>query len=220
MEEEHIQVPVIVYTGADLTSEQQLRLKKTAQTIIIKDANSPERLLAETTLLLHRSGTNIPETQKKIIKEAGQIDPLLVDKSVLVVDDDVRNIFALMSILESQKMKVAYKEGGKDAIEYLKANPNTDAVLMDIMMPEMDGYETMEAIRKIPDFKVLPILAVTAKAMKGDRSKCIDAGATDYIAKPVDPALLFSLLRVYLGDHKREVMSSPATGLEMPVHET
>jgi len=204
MEESHLQVPVIVYTGADLTPDQQSRLKRSASTTIVKDANSPERILAETALILHRPGTSLPESQRNMLKDVEKIDPTLAGKSVLVVDDDVRNIFALMSVLESQHIHVSYTESGKEAIQHLKMHPDTDAVLMDIMMPEMDGYETIEAIRKEAAFKSLPIVAVTAKAMKGDRDKCIDAGATDYIAKPVDPALLFSLLRVYLGDQKKD----------------
>ena len=208
MEESQLRLPVIVYTGSELSAEQQSRLKRSTQTIIVKDAYSPVRLLAETSLLLHRSQNALPAAHKQLLRDTSQIDPLLAHKEVLVVDDDVRNIFALMSILESQQMKVGYAESGKEAIEFLKGHSKTDVVLMDIMMPEMDGYQTIAAIRGMPNLKALPIIAVTAKAMRGDRDKCIDAGATDYIAKPVDSALLFSLLRVYLGDSKKEPESN------------
>ncbi len=138
------------------------------------------------------------------------MDPVLAHRKVLIVDDDVRNIFALLSILERHKMDVCYAENGRDGIEILKKNPNIEIVLMDVMMPEMDGYETMRAIRDIDHFKALPMVAVTAKAMKGDREKCIAAGASDYLAKPVEPAELLSLLRIYLSNAKEEEMAGPA----------
>jgi HAMP domain-containing protein/CheY-like chemotaxis protein len=202
MEERHLNVPVIVYTGKDLTKDQEAELSRTAQTIIVKDVNSPERLVDETSLFLHRDPNNLPEKNKKMIKKAQLTDPILSGRKVLVVDDDLRNIFALVSILEKYKMEVIYAENGIDGIARLKEASNTDIILMDVMMPEMDGYETMRAIRQIEQFKNLPMIAVTAKAMKGDREKCIQAGASDYIAKPVDPSELLSLLRVYLSRRK------------------
>jgi CheY-like chemotaxis protein len=147
---------------------------------------------------LHRVEANLPPAKRQILQQLHQIDPVLSDKKVLIVDDDVRNIFALTSALERHQMQVLYAENGKDGIEMLQNTPQVDVVLMDVMMPEMDGYETMQAIRKLRKFKSLPIIALTAKAMKGDREKCIEAGASDYIAKPVDTEQLLSLLRVWL----------------------
>jgi len=141
---------------------------------------------------------NLNESQKNMMKRVNVTDPRLEGKKVLVVDDDIRNIFALTSALERQKMQVVYAENGRDGIEMLKKTHGIDGVLMDIMMPEMDGYEAMNEIRQISKFKSIPIIAVTAKAMKGDRQKCIEAGASDYITKPVDTEQLFSLLRIWL----------------------
>jgi len=191
-------LPVIVYTGKDLTREEETQLKKVTETIIVKDANSADRLLDETALFLHRVEAKMPENKRKILEKAHQEDPVLQGKKVLIVDDDVRNIFAVTSLLESHGMKVVYTEGGKAAIELLDTTSDVDIVLMDIMMPEMDGYETMGEIRKRENLKSLPIIALTAKAMKGDREKCIEAGASDYITKPVDSPQLLSLLRVWL----------------------
>jgi CheY-like chemotaxis protein/signal transduction histidine kinase/HAMP domain-containing protein len=191
-------LPVIVYTGRDLTKKEETQLKRMAKTIIVKDVRSPERLLDETALFLHRVQSRMPEQQRKMLEKLHRSDEALSNKKVLVVDDDIRNIFAMTSLLERHNMKVYSAENGKDAIEVLRNNPEIDIVLMDIMMPEMDGYDTMHEIRKVPKFKMLPILALTAKAMKGDREKCIEAGATDYIAKPVDTEQLISLLRVWL----------------------
>jgi hypothetical protein len=133
-----------------------------------------------------------------MLRQVYDTDPRLVNKKVLVVDDDLRNIFALTAILEKQHMQVLFAENGKDAIQCLENTPGIDIVLLDIMMPEMDGYETMHRIRTMDQFKSLPIIALTAKAMKGDREKCIEGGASDYVAKPVDPEQLLSLLRVWL----------------------
>jgi CheY-like chemotaxis protein len=169
-----------------------------AETIIIKDADSLERLVDETALFLHRDVANLNDSQKNMMKRVNVTDPRLEGKKVLVVDDDIRNIFALTSALERQKMQVVYAENGRDGIEMLKKTHGIDGVLMDIMMPEMDGYEAMNEIRQISKFKSIPIIAVTAKAMKGDRQKCIEAGASDYITKPVDTEQLFSLLRIWL----------------------
>ncbi|HVK57134.1 MAG TPA: response regulator, partial [Candidatus Kapabacteria bacterium] len=191
-------LPVIVYTGRELTKKEETQLKRMAKTIIVKDVRSPERLLDETALFLHRVQSKLPEAQRKMLEKLHKTDEMLSSKKVLVVDDDIRNIFAMTSLLERHNMVVYSAENGRDAIEVLRSNDDIDVVLMDIMMPEMDGYDTMQEIRKVPKFKGLPILALTAKAMKGDREKCIDAGASDYIAKPVDTEQLLSLLRVWL----------------------
>jgi hypothetical protein len=191
-------LPIIVYTGKALTKKEETHLKRLTETIIIKDVKSPERLLDEVTLFLHRVEANLPPSKRQILQQLHQTDPTLLDKKVLIVDDDVRNIFALTSVLERHKMQVLYAENGKDGIELLQSTPHLDIILMDVMMPEMDGYETTRAIRKLRKFKSLPIIALTAKAMKGDREKCIEAGASDYIAKPVDTEQLLSLLRVWL----------------------
>jgi CheY-like chemotaxis protein len=192
------QLPIIVYTGRELNKEEETELKRVAETVVIKDAASPERLLDETALFLHRVETNLSEEKRAILIQLHQKDPVLAAKKVLIVDDDVRNIFALTSLLEHQEMLVLYAENGKDALRVLQETPDIDVVLMDIMMPEMDGYETTRAIRFIEKYKSLPIIALTAKAMKGDREKCIEAGASDYIAKPVESERLLSLLRVWL----------------------
>ena len=192
------QIPVIVYTGKELTKKQETELRRVAETIIIKDVKSLDRLLDETALFLHRVESNLPEPKRKLLERLHNTDPALAGKKVLVVDDDIRNIFALTSILEQYDMEVLYAENGKDGIEMLKNTTGIDAVLMDVMMPEMDGYEAMRAIRKMRKFKTLPIISLTAKAMKGDREKCIEAGASDYITKPVDTDQLISLLRVWL----------------------
>jgi CheY-like chemotaxis protein len=192
------QIPVIVYTGKELTKKQETELRRVAETIIIKDVKSLDRLLDETALFLHRVEGNLPEPKRKILERLHNTDPALAGKKALIVDDDIRNIFALTSILEQYEMEVLYAENGKDGIGMLKSTPGIDVVLMDVMMPEMDGYEAMQAIRKMRKFKGLPIIALTAKAMKGDREKCVGAGASDYITKPVDTEQLVSLLRVWL----------------------
>ena len=182
--------------GADQAEETELR--RLAETIIVKDVQSPERLLDETALFLHRVEADLPPTKRRMLEQLHLTDPVLSGKKVLIVDDDIRNIFALTSVLERREMQVAYAENGRDGLEMLRETPDIDVVLMDIMMPEMDGYETMRAIRRQREFRSLPIIALTAKAMKGDREKCIEAGASDYIAKPVDTEQLLSLLRVWL----------------------
>ncbi len=191
-------LPIVIYTGRELTPRQELEIKKLTNTVVVKDVQSPERLLDETSLFLHRIEANLPEYKRKMLEEVHQTDPVLVGRKVLIVDDDVRNIFALTSILERQEMNVLYAESGKEALEILENTPDVSVVLMDIMLPGMDGYETTMAIREMPKFKTLPIIALTAKAMKGDREKCLDSGASDYIAKPVDTDRLLSLLRVWL----------------------
>ncbi|MGG6269275.1 response regulator [Leptolyngbya sp. AN03gr2] len=191
-------IPIIVYTGKELTRPEETQLKRLAETIIIKDVRSPERLLDETALFLHRIQANLPQPKRQMIEDVRQVDSVLANKKVLIVDDDVRNIFALTSLLERQQMEVFYAENGREGIEALQAHPEINVVLMDIMMPEMDGYETTQAIRQQAQFRSLPIIALTAKAMQGDREKCIEAGASDYITKPVDTEQLLSLLRVWL----------------------
>jgi HAMP domain-containing protein/CheY-like chemotaxis protein/signal transduction histidine kinase len=191
-------LPVVIYTAKDLSRKEVTKLKRCAKTIVMKDARSPERLLDETALFLHRSHASLPENQRRMLEEIHAADGGLAGRKVLIVDDDLRNIFALSSLLERQQMQVLFAENGRDGIEVLEKDPSIEIVLMDIMMPEMDGYDTMRAIRRIPKFKSLPIITLTAKAMKGDRDKCIAAGASDYITKPVDVAQLLSLMRVWL----------------------
>ena len=191
-------LPIVVYTGKDLSRDEERELKRLAQTIILKDVRSPERLLDETALFLHRNAAALPDNKRQIIEKLHQSDTLLAGKKVLLVDDDVRNIFAMTSILERHKMEVLPAETGQDALDMLEAHRDVDVVLMDIMLPEMDGYETTRRIRRLPRFNDLPVIALTAKAMKGDREKCLEAGASDYIAKPIDTEQLLSLLRVWL----------------------
>ncbi|HKN65008.1 MAG TPA: response regulator, partial [Gemmatimonadaceae bacterium] len=191
-------LPIIIYTGKELSQEEETRLKRFADTIIIKDVKSPERLLDETALFLHRVEAKLPEQKRRMLERLHNADAVFAGKHVLIVDDDVRNIFSLTSVLEDHGMRVSFAENGKQAIELLKNTPGVDLVLMDVMMPEMDGYETTRAVRHIPELRNLPIIALTAKAMKGDREKCIAAGASDYITKPVDTEQLLSLMRVWL----------------------
>jgi CheY-like chemotaxis protein len=190
---------VVVYTAAELSRKEVTKLKRFAKTIVVKDARSRERLLDETALFLHRSPARLPDQQRRMLEQVQASEADLVGRSVLVVDDDLRNIFALTTVLERYQMKVHFAENGRDGIKMLEETEGIEIVLMDIMMPEMDGYDTMRAIRKIARFKTLPIITLTAKAMKGDRDKCIAAGASDYITKPVDVAQLLSLIRVWLG---------------------
>jgi HAMP domain-containing protein/CheY-like chemotaxis protein/GAF domain-containing protein len=191
-------IPVIVYTGKDLSADEQLRLKAMAKSIVVKDVQSPERLLDETALFLHRVVTTLPPEKQRMLGRLHNSTEVLKGRTVLVVDDDARNIFALTSLLEGHDMDVLSATNGRQAIEMVQSNPAVDMVLMDIMMPEMDGYETMRQIRTNPRFRTLPIVALTAKAMRGDREKCLDAGASDYIAKPVHTDQLLSLMRVWL----------------------
>ncbi len=191
-------LPIIVYTGKDLTEAEATRLRRLAETIIIKDVRSPERLLDETALFLHRVQTNLPPSQQPNLGRLQPGDASLAGKKVLIVDDDVRNIFALTSLLEQYDMAVVFAENGREGIATLQANADVGIVLMDVMMPDLDGYETTRLIRQIDQFKLLPIIALTAKAMQGDREKCIEAGASDYITKPVDTDQLLTLLRLWL----------------------
>ncbi|MEO6529113.1 MAG: response regulator, partial [Gemmatimonadaceae bacterium] len=191
-------LPIIIYTGKDLSPAEETKLRKFAETIIVKDVKSPERLLDETALFLHRVEAKLPEQKRRMLERLHNADAVFAGKRVLVVDDDVRNIFSLTSMLEDHGMNVSFAENGKDAVALLRERQDFDLVLMDVMMPEMDGYETTRAIRDMPALKSLPIIALTAKAMKGDREKCIAAGASDYITKPVDTEQLLSLMRVWL----------------------
>ena len=193
-----VDVPVVVFTGKDLSADEQAQLKTMAKSIVLKDVRSPERLLDETALFLHRVVTKLPPEKQAMLERLHGSSEVLKERKVLVVDDDARNIFALTSLLENQEMEVVSTTNGRSAIDIIKSTPDLSLVLMDIMMPEMDGYETMREIRKLPEFRTLPILALTAKAMKGDREKCLDAGASDYIAKPVNTDQLLSLMRVWL----------------------
>ncbi|MDY7225860.1 HAMP domain-containing protein [Hyalangium rubrum] len=203
--------PVIVYTGRELTRAQETELRRVAEAIVIKDAQSPERLLEETSLFLHRAPAQLPEPKRRMLEKARHMDPMLVGRKVLVVDDDVRNIFALNTVLERYGMKVAFAENAKEGISLLERDPAVELVLMDVMMPEMDGYQAMRAIRASERLAHLPILALTAKAMKGDREKCLEAGASDYITKPVDIDKLLSLLRVWLHAPRGATAKQPRT---------
>jgi CheY-like chemotaxis protein len=189
-------LPIVVYTARELLDEEEARLKRLAESILIKDARSPERLLDQTAILLHRNVSKLPDKQRKMLETLHQ--GALEGKKVLLVDDDIRNIFAMTSVLERFKMNVVSAENGKDAIEHLLSQRDIDVVLMDIMLPTMDGYTTMRAMREISEFKQLPIIAVTAKAMKGDREKCLAAGASDYLCKPVEAEQLRSMLQLWL----------------------
>jgi CheY-like chemotaxis protein/signal transduction histidine kinase/HAMP domain-containing protein len=191
-------LPVIVFTGKQLTPEEDARLHTLARSVVVKGVESPERLLDETALFLHRVVTKLPAEKQRLLDRLHRSDEALHGKKVLVVDDDVRNIFALSSVLERRGMTVLTAGTGREAINTLESTPDLAIVLMDIMMPEMDGYETMQVIRQNPALRRLPIIALTAKAMKGDREKCLEAGASEYLAKPVNTDQLLSALRVWL----------------------
>ncbi len=197
-DERHRDVPVIIHTGKQLTRRDETKLRRYTDSIIVKDAGSPERLLAETSLFLHRPPSALPADSRRILEQLHSADAVLQGKRVMIVDDDVRNVFALTSALEPRGMSVRFAENGREALESLDADPGVDLVLMDVMMPEMDGHETTRALRKDARFTDLPVIALTAKAMKGDREKSIAAGASDYITKPVDIEQLISLMRVWL----------------------
>jgi HAMP domain-containing protein/CheY-like chemotaxis protein/signal transduction histidine kinase len=192
------EVPVVVFTGRELSPEEDARLHTMARSIVVKGVESPERLLDETALFLHRVVTNLPPEKKRMLDRLTSSDENLVGRTALLVDDDARNIFALSSVLERRGMRVLTATTGREAIGILEENPNLAIVLMDIMMPEMDGYQTIEMIRRRPAFRRLPIIALTAKAMKGDREKCLEAGASGYLAKPVNTEQLLSALRMWL----------------------
>jgi len=191
-------IPIIVYTGKDMNREEAARLNKLANTVVLKTANSKERLLDETILFLHRMESKLPKEKQQIIRKLHRTDEVLKDRKVLIVDDDMRNIYSLTNALEEEGLCCMTAENGKAAIRVLKEHPDIDIILMDVMMPEMDGYEATQEIRKMNKFGKLPVIALTAKAMKGDREKCLEAGMSDYIAKPVNMEQLLSLMRVWL----------------------
>ncbi|MGA1986461.1 MAG: response regulator [Candidatus Sulfotelmatobacter sp.] len=191
-------LPVVVFTGKELSPEEDARLHMLARSVVVKGVESPERLLDETALFLHRVVADLPQEKQKMLDRLHRSDEALIGKKVLVVDDDMRNIFALSSVLERRGMAVLTAGTGREAISMLESTPDVAIVLMDIMMPEMDGYATMQVIRQNPSFRRLPIIALTAKAMKGDREKCLEAGASEYLAKPVNTEQLLSALRMWL----------------------
>ena len=207
-------LPIVVFTGKDLTEDDELRLIQMAESVVLKGVQSPERLLDETALFLHLLASELPPNKREMLERLRQSDEALRGRKVLVVDDDVRNIFALTSLLEQHGMVVVSAETGTEAISLLDHDDDIDAVLMDIMMPEMDGYETIRKIRGNSRHRLLPILALTAKAMKGDREKCLEAGASDYIAKPVNTDELLALLRIWLFGKQR----SPKARHEQRLH--
>jgi CheY-like chemotaxis protein len=196
--EEYGDIPVIIYTGKDLSRQEENKIKNYASAIVIKTANSYKRLLDETKLFLHKVDQTIKNGATTGNSKPYQNEKGLSGKTALIVDDDIRNIFALTKVLEAQNMEIISAGDGLEALSELENKPDFDVILMDIMMPNMDGYEAMQEIRKKPQFKNLPIIALTAKAMIGDREKCIKAGASDYISKPLDADKLLSLLRVWL----------------------
>jgi CheY-like chemotaxis protein len=191
-------IPVVVFTGKDLSAEQEGQLQDMARKVVIKGVESPERLLDETALFLHRVIAELPAQKQEMLERLHASDEDLRGRKVLVVDDDVRNIFALGSVLERHGMNVLTAQTGREAVATLETTRDVAIVLMDIMMPGMDGYQTMQLIRTQPALRRLPIVALTAKAMKGDREKCLDAGASDYLAKPVNTDQLLATLRLWL----------------------
>jgi CheY-like chemotaxis protein len=195
--------PVIVYTGRNLTRDEETELRKYSRSIIIKGARSPERLLDEVTLFLHKVESRLSHERQTMLKTARSRDKVFEGRKVLLVDDDVRNIFALTSALEQKGAVVIIGRNGLEAIDRLNEFEDIDLVLMDVMMPEMDGFEATIEIRKDPRWRKLPIIAVTAKAMKDDQERCLQAGANDYLAKPIDLDRLFSLIRVWLPKMER-----------------
>jgi len=208
-------VPAVLYCDRELSESDVRDLTDASRTAPVRIVRSEDRLLDESTLLLHRSEAGMSEAQRQILDQVRRSDSTLANRKALVVDDDLRNIFALTSVLEHHDLQVVHAENGRAGIDLLKKTPDVDIVLMDIMMPEMDGYETMRAIREIPKFRNLPIIALTAKAMKGDRDKCIEAGASDYIAKPVDLEQLFAVLRVWISrGHEQNQDTARGVGVE------
>src|SRR5262249_25397752 len=191
-------LPVIAYAQEEPDAESEAAWRKVADSCTVRRVHSPDRLLDQAILCLHRPSAKLSENKRQVLLDLHQSDKLLSGKKVLIVDDDMRNIFALSSVLEEHDMVVSSADNGRDAIRMLQDEVDVDIVLMDIMMPEMDGMETMRAIRKVPELKNLPIVAVTAKAMKGDREKCIEAGAWDYLSKPVDTEQMLAVLRAWL----------------------
>jgi len=191
-------IPVVVFTGRELSADEDARLRTMARSVIVKGVESPERLLDETSLFLHQVVAELPPAKQRMLQRLHSSDEDLMKRAVLLVDDDTRNIFALSSVLERRGMEVLTATTGSEALAVLNAREDVAIVLMDIMMPGMDGYETIQEIRATPKFRRLPILTLTAKAMKGDREKCLEAGASDYLAKPVNIEQLLSALRMWL----------------------
>jgi CheY-like chemotaxis protein len=191
-------LPVVVFTGRELSVDEDARLRTMARSVVVKGVESPERLLDETALFLHRVVAELPPAKQRMLQRLHSSDEDLIRRTALMVDDDARNIFALSSVLERRGMEVLTASTGSEALAVLNSRSDVAIVLMDIMMPGMDGYETIQAIRAKPGFRRLPILALTAKAMKGDREKCLEAGASDYLAKPVNVEQLLSALRMWL----------------------
>ncbi len=191
-------LPVVVYTGGELSPEEDAELRTMARSVVVKGVESPERLLGETTLFLHRVIAELPAEKQELLRRLNDLDEDLAGRTVLLVDDDTRNIFALSSVLERRGMRVLTATTGYEAVQIIESEPSIALALMDIMMPEMHGYQTIERIRKKPELRRLPIIALTAKAMKGDREKCLEAGASDYLAKPVNTDQLLATLRMWL----------------------
>ena len=196
-----LSLPVILYGKRKLTAKEESQLRGLQRSMLIKRAQSTEELLDLTTLLLHQAETDLTTTQRETLAKLHRNNGSLAGRKILVVDDDLRNIFALTSVLEQHDLQVLHAENGRACIDILHRTPDVDAVLMDVMMPEMEGYETTRAIRQLPEFRSLPIIALTAKAMKGDREKCLQTGASDYVTKPVDLDHLFSVLRVWISNN-------------------
>jgi CheY-like chemotaxis protein len=197
-DERLVDVPVVVFTGRELSAEEDAQLHTIARSVVVKGVESPERLLDETALFLHRLVSDLPAAKQHLLERLHSSDEDLIGRTVLLVDDDARNIFALSSVLERRGMRVLTATTGKEAIGILQSTPEVAIALMDIMMPQMDGYQTMQEIRKDAKLRRLPIIALTAKAMKGDREKCVAAGASDYLAKPVNTEQLLAALRMWL----------------------
>ena len=197
-EEQLSQIPVILYADRELTAFESQRLQQCENNLTIKAVRSQERLLDEATLFLHQIEANLPKEKRKMLRIVHDNEAILANKKVLIIDDDVRNAFTLATVLEDRNMEVVAGSNGKEGLALLEAHDDITIILMDIMMPELDGYKTMQAIRKHPRYSKLPIIALTAKAMKGDKAKCIEAGANDYISKPIDTSKLISLMRVWL----------------------
>ena len=198
----HSELRVLIYPAAPLSPAEAAAIAEWDQDGVIQIASSPEDLLDKSMTMFHRKETDLSREKRDKLAAARAVDQRLSGRKILIVDDDLRNIFALTSALEPHEMKLTLAENGRKGIEALRANPDVELVLMDIMMPEMDGFEAMRLIRKIPEYKELPIIALTAKAMKGDRERCIEAGATDYIAKPVEIDQLLALMRVWLPEER------------------
>jgi CheY-like chemotaxis protein len=197
-EEKLCQIPVIIYADRDLEQEEESVLQQCANDLTIKAVRSPERLLDEAMLFLHQVEDQLPKDKRQMLRMVHDKEAILRDKKILIVDDDARNVFALVTVLEDKDMEVVVCKNWQEGLRLLEKHPDVSLVLMDIMMPEMDGYEAIHHIRAQARYRKLPIIALTAKAMKGDKAKCIEVGANDYLAKPVDTDKLISLMRVWL----------------------